>query len=557
LHSLALARHTTKRRGEIDFVLLSGKGIFVLEVKGGRISREGGVWRFADRYGAITEKSESPFDQAGGAMFALEEDIRRHFHNDDRFSRLLFGFGVMFPDIVFNVTGTEADYRQVYDARDRREPITRFVDRLAAYWRECDSYNRFAPTEKHIETLVDFLRGDFDLVPPLTIQAEAIAEQILSLEKEQYAVLDTLDHLPRPRIIIQGGAGTGKTLLAVEATKREARKPGSDVLLLCYNRLLATFLESKLNTGIREGGKVTVRSIYSLLNEVIESSSLAKAFKRKCEMADQTTIYRKLFPEYSILALIETKVTPFRTLIVDEAQDIMKQELLDALDYFVEGGLEAGHWCFFCDTNNQASVFGIFDRAALFRLMSFGQVIILPTNRRNTKPIAEETAMLSLPAVRSTAIVDGIPVRYGWFEKPDAQSSALTRILRQLLSEGIAPSRITVLSPRKAEDCCASSVTEPPVVLLDEQNIWEVATGLCHSISYCSVSSFKGLENDFIVLTDIENLDSGWWKSVMYVGMSRARIGLYLLLNQTLKAPYEERLRSWIREHDIPAEQLA
>src|SRR5690606_31541356 len=111
-------------------------------------------------------KHESPFDQASSGMFALEKDIRREYQQDERRSRLLFGFGAMFPDIVFDVTGTEADPRLVYDARDRRRPITQFVDRLSAYCRECDMRNRYMPSPKDIEAIAAFLRGDFDLIPP-------------------------------------------------------------------------------------------------------------------------------------------------------------------------------------------------------------------------------------------------------------------------------------------------------------------------------------------------------------------------------------------------------
>ncbi|MCC7083421.1 MAG: NERD domain-containing protein/DEAD/DEAH box helicase [Pirellulales bacterium] len=253
LHSLGLARHASKRRGEIDFLLLTRKGIFVLEVKGGGVAREGGIWRFTDRYGDVHSKHESPFDQASSGMFALEEDIRREYQQDERRSRLLFGFGAMFPDIVFDVTGTEADPRQVYDSRDRRRPITQFVDRLAAYCRECDMRNRYMPTPKDIEAIAAFLRGDFDLIPPLGVLVEAAAEQLLSLEREQYAVLDALEQYPKPRMLVQGGAGTGKTLLAVEAARREARKGQGDILLLCYNRFLASFLDTKIKAEHVQG----------------------------------------------------------------------------------------------------------------------------------------------------------------------------------------------------------------------------------------------------------------------------------------------------------------
>lgn len=546
LHSLGLARHARKRRGEIDFLLLTRKGIFVLEVKGGGVAREGGVWRFTDRFGDVHEKHESPFDQASSGMFALEEDIRREYQQDERRCRLLFGFGVMFPDIVFDVTGTEADPRQIYDARDRRRPITQFVDRLAAYCRECDLRNRYLPSPKDIEAIADFLQGDFDLVPPLGVLVESAAEQMLSLEREQYAVLDALEQYPKPRLLVQGGAGTGKTLLAVEAARREARKGQGDILLLCYNRLLASFLDTKIKTENVHGSRIVVKSIFGLLNELIMSSSLADEFRRKREAADPDTVYRELFPEYAPLALIENTTRPFRTLVVDEAQDMMTQELLDVLDGYVEGGLESGRWWIFCDVNNQAAVFGTFHELALNRLERFGSLIILPTNRRNTKPVASETVMLSRPRIYAPAVVDGIPVKYSWYAKDALQPATLSRILKRLLADDVRPARITVLSPRRLDQACATHVSDPRLTPITTHNVWEVVTGEGKSISYCTVSAFKGLENDFIVLTDIENLDAEWWRSVIYVGMSRARVGLQLLLRESLRPAYDACLRGWL-----------
>lgn len=546
LHSLGLARHAGKRRGEIDFLLLSRQGIFVLEVKGGGVAREGGVWRFTDRYGDVHKKQEGPFDQAARGMFALEADIRLEFQSDERRSRMLFGFGVMFPDIVFDVTGTEADRRQVYDARDRQQPITRFVDRLAAYWRQLDARARYAPNPKDIEAIAAFLRGDFDLIPSLGTLVDSASEKLLSLERSQYAVLDALDQRSKPRVLVQGGAGTGKTLLALEVAKREARKGQGDVLLLCYNRILASFLGSKINADHGQRSQVVVNSIFSLLNELIETSSLADEFKRKRETADPDIVYRQLFPEYAPLALVERAASQFRTLVVDEGQDMMTQDLLDILDNYIEGGLESGRWWTFCDVNNQSAVFGSFDRQALERLERFGAVIILPTNLRNTKPIAEETAMLTRPRVHPPAVVDGIPVKYSWYKTDAAQPAALSRILNQLLTAGVRPSSITVLSPRRLDQACAMRVDDPRLIQVTTQNVSEITTGNVQSISFCTVSAFKGLENDFIVLTDIDNLSDEWWRSVIYVGMSRARVGLQLLLREALQPTYSACLREWL-----------
>ena len=227
-----------------DFLLITRKGVFVLEVKGGRVAREHGVWKFTDRYGDIHERSEGPFDQAASAMFALEEDLKTHFHSDNRRCRLQIGFGVMLPDVVFDLTGVEGDPRQVYDLRDRRQPITVFLNRLATYWRDRDPSDRYAPTVADIGAVADFLRGDFDLVPPLSVLADEASERLLSLEKEQYAVLDAMTGLNRPRVLVQGGAGTGKTLLAIEAARRAAHRKG---MYCCYATTASWLLSSTRN----------------------------------------------------------------------------------------------------------------------------------------------------------------------------------------------------------------------------------------------------------------------------------------------------------------------
>jgi hypothetical protein len=45
LHSLGIARHKRKDYAETDFVLIGPLGIFCLEVKGGLISRNKGLWQ--------------------------------------------------------------------------------------------------------------------------------------------------------------------------------------------------------------------------------------------------------------------------------------------------------------------------------------------------------------------------------------------------------------------------------------------------------------------------------------------------------------------------------
>lgn len=556
LHSLSLAKHEAKRRAEIDFLLLTKQGIFVLEVKGGRISRREGVWTYTDRWDNAVCKNESPFDQASSAMFSLEAEIREKFKEDRRRRRLLFGFGAVFPDITFDLTGTEVDPRQLYDRRHRHRPIKTFIDDLAAYWRERSvdidgNPTRYAPTNLDIEAIVAFLRGDFDLIPSLGARADESARHLLSLEKEQYAVLDGLGlcfapNDPNPRFIIQGGAGTGKTLLAAEVARREAEKTKGNILLLCFNRVLQSVLEH--NIKAIGDGSIVVKSIGSLLNNLISTSSFASAYRDETRGADANTVYKSIMPRYATNALLEGNFEPYTCLIIDEAQDMMSNEMLDLLDAFVAGGFKQGRWWVFCDINNQESVFGVFEQEALFRLMGLGRVSILPTNRRNTIPIANETEIVTRPQFPPRATVDGPPVKTRFYKAAE-QTIVLSAVLRSLLNGDVAPHQITVLSPRRATDCCASQLPDLHLTPVTTSNAWQVGSQLLNSITYCTVSSFKGLENDFIVLTDVDELNSEWWKGVVYVGMTRARVGLYLMLNSSLKAAYNERQKLWLQEH--------
>lgn len=555
LHSLGLSEHESKRRAEIDFLLLTRLGIFVLEVKGGRVARENGVWKFTNRYGKTDTKSEGPFDQASGAMFGLEKRIREHFASGDRRQqRLLYGFGVITPDCpLADMLGTEGERRQLYDRdslKTNKQSIKSYVDQLAQYWRERsslgDAPGRYSPTGKDIEQLLEFLRGDFDRIPSIGAIADASIHQMHALEAEQYHVLDALEKYPEPRMIIQGGAGTGKTLLAAEIARREAAKTGGDVLLLCFNRVLAGVLRH--NVKATDRGTVTVSSVHAVLHDLIQDSAHCDEFNAAQAGLERSEVFNRLMPEFALYALMEKDFKQYTTLVVDESQDMLSETMLDVLDALVLDGLGKGRWWLFCDRNNQASVFGVYEDAALFRLIPMGVVSVLPTNRRNTIQIATETEIKTLPQFPPAAIVDGIPVQTIWYKNLIEQRQLLRSTLKKLLNEEISHHQITVLSCRKAEDSCANHLSDFPLASVDEENAWKIGSKLLNQVTACSVSSFKGLENDFIILTDVDELTPDWWRGVAYVGMSRARIGLYVFINQKLKTLCDERQREWLKK---------
>jgi hypothetical protein len=133
LHSLGIARHKRKEYAKTDFVLLGPPGLFCLEVKGGNIYRNGGVWEIGWP-GKTYVSSEGPFKQAQSARWALIDYLKQHLKFDVR-KQIVFGWGVIFQNVIFNMQDPEWDNKVIYDQRDKTESFVRYSERLGQNFR--------------------------------------------------------------------------------------------------------------------------------------------------------------------------------------------------------------------------------------------------------------------------------------------------------------------------------------------------------------------------------------------------------------------------------------
>ena len=62
LHSLGISEHQNNIFGEIDFVVICSQGVLCIEVKGGEVNCNRGIWEFTNRYGKTEQKTEGPFN---------------------------------------------------------------------------------------------------------------------------------------------------------------------------------------------------------------------------------------------------------------------------------------------------------------------------------------------------------------------------------------------------------------------------------------------------------------------------------------------------------------
>jgi len=537
LHSLGLAHHETKRRAEIDFVLLTQHGVFVLEVKGGRIQRRDGVWHSVNRNGEHP-LHESPFEQAASAMFELARTVRERFHGNP-LAKTLFGYGVVMPDVDYTIDGPESDPRSIYDHRDLSKPLTAYVDRLAQFARESDPRPRNALNKARTEELTDFLRGDFDLIPTMDAIISDTRAQLAELTKEQRGVLDALHH--SPRLIVDGGAGSGKTLLAIEAARRLARE-GERVLFLTYNKLLAARITA--GTDAEDyAGELVVRNAHRHFHEIIKASPLADEFAAKFDPAKNVT-FDELLPEYAEVAASDSGEGLFDAIVMDEAQDLLTTRNLNALHEMLRGGLEQGRWFAFLDSQDQAVVYANTEEAALDRLRQHSVTQTLAINCRNTQPIARQTALLSGSKRRSKARVGGPPVEFVVYREKAGWGGNLEHVINDIRREGVSPGQVSVLLARKPDEKEAKVLKRLSVQQLTEDTVPALGTTALEHITWSTASGFKGLENDAVIVVGVKGVEKAWSRGVVYVGMSRARTRLYVILSDECDEERQRRLRA-------------
>ncbi|MFC2156508.1 nuclease-related domain-containing protein [Acidobacteriota bacterium] len=128
LHSYGISRHHKKVSSEIDFIILSPRGILCIEVKGGRIDYDRGVWYFTDRFGEMYAKKESPFEQVRSNMFALRRSIFSRFGSDSVYTRIILGDSVFFTDVDFHIESPEWDLNRLIDNNVLNNNLEKIVE---------------------------------------------------------------------------------------------------------------------------------------------------------------------------------------------------------------------------------------------------------------------------------------------------------------------------------------------------------------------------------------------------------------------------------------------
>lgn len=392
-YSVKLRTAPGKQMAEADFVIL-WKGVAIIaEVKGGGVKKFEGAWYTIDRNGDNHKLKSSPIDQARDAMFALRNILKED------------GLG-WFPSEAIAVTPdidhppTDVAWKATHWLAKESMTVDALSSALDAVARSAPAAPRGAPKAR-VEELREDLFGEFSRLPVIDAQRGAVIDEQNLATADQARVLAGL--AKNQRILVLGGAGTGKSVVLAEAAKQEAAA-GRSVLVTFRSPQLRTFFEPRL-----AGRAIEVREF-----DAIDLNSR------------------------------------FDVLMVDEAQDLMYVDAMDVLDRVVAGGRDRGRWRMFLDQNNQAHVDGRFDEDVFEIVRTEGIEYDLSKNVRNTRAIVHMVQEYLGADVGDPGIVNG--ERIQWETVPEGGSRAqAVRIAKSFKRDGVKAADIWVLPASAAE----------------------------------------------------------------------------------------------------------
>lgn len=532
LHSLHIPEHVRQVEGEADFVvLMPGLGALCVEVKSHlRADYVNGAWYLGEGAGP---DYRGPFRQAEMAARSIKKKVVSALAPA---SKILFWPAVIFTHCMPSVTASTGDWHawQLLTSADLdREPLDRLLERVLrrarehvadaerAAWFDASSPRPTAADCDHVRAV---LRPDVHFLPSTSSIRQRRKEEIRRFTEEQLEVIEGLDGV-NDRALIEGPAGTGKTVLAFEEARR-ASALGSRTALLCFNQQLATHLRAEA-TQLHLTG-VEIATFHSLLRRVAADSGTPGA--------NDHEYWSRELPDKALGALIDGG-PPFEFLIIDEAQDLVVDAYLDVMDALLAGELSGGCWRMFGDFERQA-IYSDVTADPITTILSRSKDVAryrLRRNCRNTPRVAEYIVRLGgldpgySRVLRPDCGPEGTP-RTSFYSSPDDQARLLLEGLKELQGTGeFSAEDIVVLSP--AARSCASRLvdagTGPPLLPLPARRVGATSFG--------TVAAFKGLEAPAVILTDIEEVGTERSQRLFYVGVSRATDRLRVLVRDGLQ----------------------
>ena len=499
---------------ETDFVIFHPKkGIICLEAKAGQVKFENGYWQYGS---GKRMKHDGPYIQAKRNKWKLCDYMNDHgLEYEAQNCKKLHA--VWFPDVPLSkfqglYLPAEGDINITLTS-DAFGHIEECIEKIYEYDGQ-DRSTTFLSEKDANRILERVLAPSFNLISLQEVEKERTKNVFKRMLKEQVALLNYLEE--QNNAIINGLAGTGKTVMAVEKARRHSEKD-ENVLFLCYNAFL--------NQHLRDTYQYPHVSYYTIDGLACKLCETKKA--------DYSLLKEKLEEMFCNCSF------PYQHVIIDEGQDFGKVKIdeVDIIDLLKVNAIE--------NESRNGTFYLFYDKNQMIQSMETPKYIeeadcklTLYRNCRNTENIALTSLRLlgsdKAPKLFPDAVMGETP-EMGFCTTKEETITLLNMKIDEFIAAGY--NSITVLTCKTEEnsiiaDCCSNSK-------------YNYKRGY---VKFTTCRKFKGLESDVILVVDIDKdsfADEG--EQLMYVGASRARFKLSCIVNMTeeecIKIMYEKSIK--------------
>lgn len=517
---------------QIDFLLVSEKGVIIVEVKGGKIGIEQGLYYYeVSRERIYMERA--PFDQARDYMYAL-------------INNRVISASQLFIDTVCAFPHTKMDHTSINPSTDlgfklwskilhddHSKSFADFCIGVLESDKNKNGWRRPDLQAQDVEIAIQSLLYNF-ADRSRNVYSERGMEAIL--QRLNIDNLSTFNSLQKnDRLFIEGGPGTGKTTIARAYIEKYHTLRG---LYLCWNKLLEARIKNELwQAGLPNCSVEQFASfVFSLQSQVMSTKLSLDDITSGAANDELETLFS--------LVRERNDFVPYDYIVIDEAQDVLDKgaiPLLDALTSVTKNGVSTGRYLVFFDTEQgynyeSRQIDEIADALALN-----GARFILDTNKR--VPTNKEIVSFAKMLLNGTSAKD-------LFQCIIKENYASTQVF---YFDG-AKQLIKHINQIKKEIRDGAKNWKDYVILADSSTKKEQTTGneklydriatiegikelsaknICmdtSEIPFTSMLAYKGLECKHVILvingrTEISTLE-------LYVGMTRAIMDLQLLVLQ-------------------------
>ena len=433
-------------------------------------------------------------------------------------------------------------------------------------------------TSQFAQVKLDNLRRELE--PPdmtITTRSETIFRSDLETLYPQLLRLttDQLNSLKRVRLndrcVIDGAAGTGKTVLAMELARQQCEE-GKNVAMLCSNPYLShRFMKWAETLSNERSGRIVAGTPATLPSIIFSKDSelLAMHSQRLMDSPQLEQTLKLGYLDNGWQQFIEDTVEDldqdFDYLIVDEAQNLCNEVFLGLMNALLKGGLVNGRWTMFGDFTNQNIVTPDRSSNGTDALKHFGlnwSNDVLETNCRNTHEIAEAVAKfvdIDSPPISG---VHGPLVQIEYFRSEMELEEVLDRLIGSLKSRDFFSRQIILLTSSDNADNADFNAARPyggwGLLNMREAKDADFPKGSedvlvldgpasDHTLRYSNVYDFQGLESEVAILilpvSDHQTVLMGGvtlprhkhLQRILYTGMSRAKTMLIVVANKSYK----------------------